>query len=105
MPLLRDWNGTNGPLAKRQVRGNIRHLATGYYSCAGFWKRSPPRLKFLVRGEVPPADPNRQLLCFAVGLTACAIEPLADLGNVIVDSVQQIASRDWTHPQYGLVSC
>jgi len=30
----------------------------------------------------------------AAGLTACGIEPLGDLGNAIVASVQQIASQD-----------
>ena len=45
----------------------------------------------------PPPIPNLQVFRFVVGLTACGIEPLEDLGKAIIASVQQIAFRDLEH--------
>jgi hypothetical protein len=44
-----------------------------------------------------PPIPNLQLFRFVAGLAACGIEPLEDLGKVIVANVQQIAFRDLEH--------
>ena len=102
MPLLRDWNGTNGPLVQRQVRGTIRHLATGYYRVA---PGSGSGLAAFSWRDFPLPIPNRQLLRFVVALTACGTEPLTILGKVIVASVQQIAPRALKQPPFELVSC
>ncbi len=72
----------------------MTYLAAGYYTVAqGSRTGSRGQFLFLV-ARLPLPIPNPKLFHFVAGLTACGIEPLGDLGNAIVASMQQIASRD-----------
>lgn len=94
-PTLERLDGTNEPLAKRRCCGNIRHLATGYCQLHAGLAGVSERLRLCcLRRDFSLPIPNPQLVRFAVGLTACGIELLVDLGKVIVASVQQIAALD-----------
>jgi hypothetical protein len=72
----------------------MAYLAIGLLpSRTRFWKRLPEVEFFFSWRDFPCRFPT-QLFHSAAGLTAYGIEPLGDLGNAIVASVQQIASQD-----------